>query len=294
VTEFLDYTIDGVVNGMIYAAFALSLVLIWRATRVLNFALPGMAMITTYISYSLIQHGHSYWLAFVVALLAGLAIGAVVELVLIRPVENGPPLNPVIVTLGLLILLEAVAGMIYGGAQHRLPVPFSTSASTIGHTEVSLSRFDIFLVLAVLALMAVLLVLFRRTAVGLRMRAAAFEPEVARLLGVRVGVVLLLGWALASAAGSLGGLLIPQPAFIYPSYLEPFLVFGFTAAIIGGLDSPGGAVIGSLALGIVLSYVEGYVTNGSDLVSVGALAALVLVLLVRPDGLFSRSTARRI
>jgi len=294
VTEFWDLTLDGVVTGMIYAAAALSLVLIWRATRVLNFALPGMAMFTTYLAYTVIEHGGSYWLGFVVALLSGLALGAVVEMGLVRWAASGPQLNPVIVTLGLLILLEALAGMIFGSGQRLIPVPFSTSLGRIGGVRVGLSPFDVFLVVSVLVLMAALFLLFQRTSLGLRMRAAAFAPEVARLLGVRVGRMLVLGWALASAAGSLAGLLVPQPAFLQPQYLEPFLIYGFTAAVIGGLDSPGGAVAGGLVLGLALGYVNGYVSNGGALVPVAALVALLLVLMLRPAGLFSRARARRV
>jgi branched-chain amino acid transport system permease protein len=293
-TRFVDFTLSGLVDGAIYSAFALSLVLIWRATRILNFALSSMAMLSAYVCYSIVLRNGSYWLGFAAALVSGLLLGALVERILMRRVENGPPLNPVIVTLGLLILMESIAGMIFGVNNDGLPTPFSTRQSDLFGVRFDLSPFDFFLLGAVGVLLLGLVVLFRFTSVGLRMRAAAFEPEVARLLGVRVGRMFTLGWALASMAGALAGLLVPRPAFLNPSYLEPALVYGFTAAVIGGLDSPPGAVVGGMGLGLVLSYVDGYFTNGSDLVNVAALVILLVVLMVRPAGLFSRATARRV
>jgi branched-chain amino acid transport system permease protein len=292
VHRFVDFTLNGITSGMIYAALAVSLVLIWRGTRVVNFAQGGMAMLTTYIGVSVVDRHQSYWLAFAVALLCGLVLGAVLERLVVRHVEGKPPLNAVIVTLGLLILIEAVAGMIWGGRFRSFPEPFSIRGFTLGHNHLALSPFDAFTILAVLAVMAGLLVLFRGTAAGLRMRAAAFEPEVARLLGVRVGRVLTMGWALAAVAGSLAGLLVAPNILLYPNNMDAILVFGFTAAILGGLDSPVGAVVGGLVIGLGLSYVGGYL--GSDLESLGALVILIAVLMVRPEGLFTNAAPRRV
>ena len=291
-SRFLDLTLSGISDGMIYAAVALALVLIWRATRIVNFAQGGMLMITTFLAYSVYTSTNSYWLAFFAALVAGLVLGAVVERVLVRPVEGGPPLNAVIVTLGLLILLQAVAGMIWGGTPRSFPPAFSIRGYEIGGRHVLFSPDDLFTVIAVLVVAALLYLLFQRTAVGLRMRASAFQPEVARLLGVRVGRMLTLGWALAAVAGSLAGVLIAPSVFVGPNNFDAVLVFGFTAAVIGGLDSPVGAVIGGLILGLALSYISGY--EGSDLTTLGALVILMAVLMVRPDGLFTRAGARRV
>lgn len=290
--RFVDFTLNGITTGMIYAAVAMALVLIWRGTRILNFAQGGMGMLTTYIAVTLLDRQTSYWLAFVVALVAGAVVGVVVERVLIRPVQAKPPINAVIVTLGLLILVEAVAAMIWGGNFRSFPAPFSVRGLHVGNTEIALSPFDVFTIVAVLAVMVALLVLFRRTATGLRMRAAAFEPEVARLLGVRVGRVLTLGWALAAVVGALAGMLVAPNLFLSPNYMDPILVFGFTAAVLGGLDSPVGALVGGLVVGLVLSYVTGYL--GSELQTVGALVILVAVLMVRPEGLFSSTSTRRV
>jgi branched-chain amino acid transport system permease protein len=289
--EFIEFTLGGISTGMIYAAIALSLVLIWRGTRILNFAQGGMAMFTTYLALLVVEHTGNYWLAFVVALAAGLVLGAVVERVVVRPVESRPPMNAVIVTIGLLILLEGVAGMIYGGQFKSFPPGYSIVGLRIGSVALGISRNDIFITAAVLVAAIALYVIFTYTRVGLRLRAAAFNPAVARLLGVRVGRVLTLGWALAGLIGALAGVLVTPSTFLYPNSMDSVFVLGFTAAVIGGLDSPIGAVVGGLLLGVVLEY-TGYL--GSDVVLLFGLAALILVLMIRPSGLFSTTASRRV
>src|SRR5580704_19617051 len=200
-TRFIDLTLNGISTGAVYAAVALALVLIWRATRIVNFAQGGMLMITTFIASDVISSTGSYWLGFAVALASGLVLGAVVERVLIRRVEGGPPLNAVIVALGLLILLEAVAGMIWGNTPRSFPPAFSIQGYEVGGTRLLFAPNDTFTVPVVFAVAAALAALFRGTALGLKMRAAAFEPEVARMLGVRVGRMFTLGWALAALVG---------------------------------------------------------------------------------------------
>jgi branched-chain amino acid transport system permease protein len=292
VDRFLDLTLNGIANGAIYAAVALSLVLIWRSTRILNFAQAGMLMLTTFIAWALIDAGSPYVVGFVAALASGLLLGAVVERTIIRPVEGAPPLNAVIVTLGLLVLLEAVAGMIWGGQPKSFPPAFSIKGYEIGGRSVLFSPFDLFTVLVVGGLMLALVALFRFTDLGLRMRAAALEPEVARLLGVRVGRMFTAGWALASMAGSLAGVLVAPAVFVAPPNFDAVLVFGFTAAVLGGLESPPGALVGGLLLGLALSYISGYL--GSEVVTLGALVILIAVLMVRPTGLFTRESVRRV
>lgn len=291
-TRFIDLTLNGVSTGAIYSAVALALVLIWRATRIVNFAQGGMLMITTFIASSVIDSSGSYWLGFIVALASGLVLGAIVERVLIRRVESAPPLNAVIVALGLLILLQAAAGMIWGNSPRAFPAAFSIRGYDIGSTRVLFAPNDTFIVLVVLGVAVGLGVLFRVTPLGLRMRAAAFEPEVARLLGVRVGQMFTVGWALAALVGSLAGLLVAPSVFVGPNNFDPILIFGFTAAVLGGLDSPLGAVIGGLLLGLALSYVSGY--EGSSMVTLAALVILLAVLMFRPTGLFSAVQSRRV
>src|SRR5271168_4932393 len=291
VVEFLQFTLSGIVFGMVYAAIALSLVLIWRGTRLVNFAQGGMAMFTTYVAIEVIYKTHSYWAGFVVALAAGLVLGAVCELTVIRPTTGKPQLNAVIVTIGLLIFLEGLAGILFGGQYRSFPAAFSIIGLRVGGTPIGVSRFDVFVVVAVLVSTLALAVAFRYTAAGLRMRAAAFNATVARLSGIRVARVLTVGWALAGLLGALAGVLVTPSTFLYPNSMDAIFVLGFTAAVIGGLDSPVGAVVGGLLLGVALSYAGGYL--GSDLTSLVALGILVVVLMIRPGGLFSAVRVRQ-
>ena len=289
---FIVLTLTGVAAGMIYSALALALVLIWRATRVVNFSQGAMAMATTYIALAVIQATGNYWFGFIAALAAGLVMGAVAERAIVRWVEKGPPLNAVIVTLGLLLVLEAVVPMIWGAQIRSFPAPFSIAASEIGGRFIALSPFNIFTIAVVLLVMVGLLVLFRFTGLGLSMRAAAFAPEIARLLGVRVGRLLTFGWGLATMAGALAGLLVAPTLLLYPNNMDAVLVYGFTAAVLGGLDSPIGALVGGLSIGLALSYIGGYL--GGDLETAGVLVILIAILMVRPQGLFVHGAERRV
>jgi branched-chain amino acid transport system permease protein len=291
----LNLVIYGLANGTIYAAVALALVLIWRSTRIVNFAQGGMLMFTTFIAWELVvKHHQNYWLGLAVALAAGLVLGAVVERVVVRPVENGPPLNPVIVTLGMLLVLQGAAGMIWGNGLSSYPPEFSVDYYHAGHQVILFSPELLFIVIAVAVVCIGLYFLFQRSPLGLRMRASAFNPEIARLLGVRVGRMLTLGWALAAMVGALAGVLIAgtQPNYINPNGFDGLLILGFTAAVIGGLDSPVGAVVGGGLLGIALSLLDNYVSNDIDTFFV--LVLLLVVLMIRPNGLFSRRSVRRV
>jgi branched-chain amino acid transport system permease protein len=290
--EFVEFTLGGIATGMIYAAIAVSLVLIWRGTRVLNYSQGGMAMFTTYVAWLVIRGTGSYWAGFVLALAAGLVLGAILERGVVRPTMGKSPLNSVIVTIGLLIFLEGLAGILYGGQYRSFPAAFSVTGLKIGNFALGISPNDLFTAAAVLAAALALAAVFRYTSVGLRLRATAFRPDVARLLGVRIGRVLTLGWALAGLFGALAGVLVTPSTFLYPNSMDSIFVLGFTAAVIGGLDSPVGAVTGGVLLGVVLSYADGYL--GSNLVLVYGLAALVLVLMIRPSGLFSAAATRRV
>jgi branched-chain amino acid transport system permease protein len=292
--EFVEFTLGGISDGVIYAAIGLSLVLIWRGTRVLNYAQGGMAMFTSYIALFVITATGSYWLGFVVALGTGLVLGAVLERAVVRPTLGKPPLNAVIVTIGLLILIEGVAGMMYGSKNRSFPAPLSIVGAKVGHFALGpgSSPAAIFTAAAVLAAAAMLALLFRYTSVGLRMRASAFSGTVAQLMGVRVGRMTTVGWALAGLVGALAGMLVTPQTFLYPNSMDSIFVLGFTAAVIGGLDSPVGAIVGGLILGIVLNYVTGYV--GSNLPELAGLAILILVLMLRPSGLFASTASRQV
>ncbi|GAB4106666.1 branched-chain amino acid ABC transporter permease [Micromonospora taraxaci] len=290
--RFVFLTVDGLSRGAVYAAFALALVLIWRAARVVNFAQGAMAVAAAYVAYSVAAATGSYWLGFVVAIVAGLLLGALVDRVVMRHVDHASPLNPVIVALGLVLLIQAVLGMVYGNEFRPAEAPFSRAALSVGGVAV-LSPYDLFVFATIGVVVSGLAWMFARTPVGLRMRAAAFAPEVSRLLGVNVGGMLTLGWALASGVGALAAMLvIPTELGLHPHAMDLVFVSAFTAAVVGGLDSPPGAVVGGLVVGLLLSYVSGYA--GSDLTPLAVLVLLLAVLLVRPGGLFAPVAARRV
>ncbi|HEX8779915.1 MAG TPA: branched-chain amino acid ABC transporter permease [Nocardioides sp.] len=290
--QFLTTALTGLTLGFVYAAFALALVLIWRSTRIVNFAQAPMAMITVYVALVLVDAGYSYWVGFFASLLTGFLLGALVERIAIRPVEGGSHINAVILTLGLFIVIHSLAAIIFGSSYRSFPAPFGLRGFQVGDLTIALTGFGVFTIVSVLVVMALLVLLFRYTDLGLKMRASAYNPEVARLLGVKVGRMLTLGWALAALVGSLSGLLIAGGGLVHPSYMDSVVVYGFVAAVLGGLDSPAGAVVGGLLLGLSLSFVSGYL--GSELVALAALLILVVVLLVRPGGLFTTTVERRV
>jgi branched-chain amino acid transport system permease protein len=290
--EFLEFTLGGISTGMIYAAIALSLVLVWRGTRVLNYAQGAMAMLTCYIAIEVIDTTGNYWLGFAVALASGLLLGALVERTLMRHVTGKPPLNAIIVTIGLLIGIEGLAGVLFTSNNRSFPPAFSINGLSIGSVALGISSNDLFTGAAVLVAAGLLAVAFRYTSMGLKLRATAFNLQITRLLGIRVGRILTLGWALAGLLGALAGMLVTPSTFLNPNSMDAVFVLGFTAAVIGGLESPVGAVAGGLILGLALSYAGGYL--GSALVNLFGLAALLIVLMLRPSGLFSGAPARRV
>ncbi|GAA2682790.1 branched-chain amino acid ABC transporter permease [Actinoplanes palleronii] len=288
--RFVYLTFDGLSRGAVYAAFALALVLIWRAARIVNFAQGAMAVAAVYVAYSVTDATGSYWLGFVAAIVFGLLLGVAVEKTVMRFVDHSSPLNGVVVALGLVLIVQGVLGILFGNEYRPIETPFRRDAFEVGGIAL-LSRYDVFVFAAVGAVVVALTLLFTRTAVGLRMRAAAFAPDVSRLLGVPVGGMLTLGWALAAAVGSLAGMLVvPTELGLHPTAMDVVFVSAFTAAVVGGLDSPIGAVTGGLVVGLLLSYVSGYL--GATVAPMAVLFLLVAVLLGRPGGLFSHSKAR--
>jgi branched-chain amino acid transport system permease protein len=290
VQQFVTLTLAGVIVGSVFAAFALTLVLIYRATRIINFGQGAMAMFSAYLALEVIRRTDSYAVGFVVALVTGFVIGGLVERLIVRPVETGPEINAVIVTLGVFVGFVALASILFGNTIEGYPAAFSVR----GFEAVAITPNDIYKLVAVLVAMGLLVALFRFTNLGLQLRAAAFGQETARLLGVKVSQMLTFGWALAGLFGALAGILIASGGPIQPNYMDAVVVFGFVAAVLGGLDSFIGAVVGGLVLGMTNAYVSGYVDRGSSLVPMAALAILVVVLLLRPNGLFSSSVTRKV
>lgn len=298
---FINTILIGITSGAIYSLMAIALVLVWRSTRVVNFAQAGQALISTYIGYEIIQRFHSFWWALIVAMVAGAAISALVEALLMRTLfkraTDGPisGVAPIIATLGLLGLIHGGLGLIFGTKNASIRPPVSNVGYTISGHTLAFSPLKLLIVSSVLFLMLVLSLIFQRTNVGLALRASAYAPEIARLAGVRVDGIRTLGWALAGAAGAAAGMLQTPDGngALSPDSLEfsLLLVFGFIAAVIGGLESLVGSVIGGLVLGLVLAFVLTYISG--SLVFITAFVVLILVLLVRPSGLIGTKRGRR-
>jgi branched-chain amino acid transport system permease protein len=291
--RFMLFTVNGFTTGAVFAAVALALVLIWRSTRVLNFAQGGQAIVSAYVAWTVTDLTGSFWLGLAAALISGLLLGALIQATVFRTAESMPVLNWVIIGVGLLVFIQAVLGWLYSTPPERaIHAPFSEAKHRVGGLP-TISNQDIFVLLAVMATMVALGFLMAKTPLGLRMRAAAFAPDTARLMGVKVSRMLTLGWALAGLAGALAAMMaVNAPTLLTPEAMDIVFVLGFTAAVVGGLESPVGAVVGGLTCGLVLPYTTGYL--GSQLLEPAALVLLVVVLLVKPEGLFSSVESRRV
>src|SRR5215208_2349567 len=290
--QFLQQVVSGLASGGIYASLAVAIVLIYRSTRVINFAQGEMGMFMTFVALWLIDGGWPYWGAFFATLAMAFVGGVLLERIVIRPIESAPPVTVVIVTVGLLIALNGAAFWIWGGETRSFPSAFSTRPIRIGGVAFSIQDFGIIGV----SLVAVFLLylFFRFTKAGLALRAAALNPEASRLVGVRVRWMLALGWGFASVLGALSGMMVAPLVFLDPNMMRGVLLYALAAAILGGLDSPLGAVIGGLALGVGLNLISTYVDFVGDTLKLPVAFAVILgVLLVRPAGLLGRTTLRR-
>jgi branched-chain amino acid transport system permease protein len=301
---FAQLTIEGLAIGAVYGSLALALVLVYRATHVINFAQGELAMATTYVAYQLIQWGLSYWEAFFATLAVAMVLGTVLEVALIRPVLHRSVIATVIVTVGLFILIDGVVNWIWGGDFKPMPSPFGTKVYDVGGVAIPRLYFGMLFVVLVSA--ALVWVLFRFTKLGLGMRAAALRPAAAALVGVRVDRMLAIGWGLAAVLGAVAGLMAePSQLFLSPSLMQQILVYAFAAAVLGGLESPFGAVVGGLMIGVFLNLMVGYASTisndlhlpfaiSAELQLPFAFALLLLILLVKPTGLFGHREVRRV
>ncbi len=289
------FLVVGLAQGTVYGSLALALVLIYRATEIINFAQGEMAMATTYFAYQLTAvWGISYWLAFALTLLFAFVFGTVVQLVFVRPVQHKSVIAVVIVTVGLFILIDGVVEWVWGADIKFMPAPFGNAVYHLG--GVAIARQDIGTLAVTIVSVGVLWLLFQRTKVGLGMRAAALRPASARLVGVRVDRMLALGWGLAAVLGAIAGLMGEAYSYsLQPSFMQPILLYAFAAAVLGGLESPVGALVGGIALGIFLNLVGQYVHFvTSELRLPFAFAVLLVVLLIKPSGLFGRKRVRKV
>jgi branched-chain amino acid transport system permease protein len=295
VANFFQQVVSGLASGGIYGSLALALVLIYRATGIVNFAQGEMAMFSTFVCWALVRHhGFPYWGAFFATLAISFLGGVGLQRVVIRPVERRPMLTIVTVTIGLFLLINATVRWIWGTQPKTLPSPFPTRAVHVG--GVAMSILDLGVIAVTIGTVLVLWAFFQFTKVGLAMRAGAAAPEPARLVGIRTSWMLALAWGLAAVLGALSGLLTaPEQGSFDQNLMQAILIYAFAAAVLGGLDSAAGAVVGGFVLGVGLNLLTTYVGFVTPEIRLPvALAALFAILVLRPSGLFGRTAVRKV
>lgn len=290
--QFINGLLSGVSSGLIYGLIALAIVLVWRSSRAVNFAQAGQAMFSTFVALSIYEKTGNYAIALVVALVAGAIIGGITYLIIARTLRTQGSSAALIASLGALVLFESGAGMIWGADLRIFQAPLSMDGIAVGNTILSFSPYDVFVVVSAGLLVLLTSLLFNKTRIGLAMRAASLNAEVAQISGVQVQRMLFLGWIIAGVLGGMAGVLIGPLLFLTPSAFAIVLIFAFTAAVVGGLDSPPGAILGGLSTGVVLSLVTAYSdASNAPLVALGVLA---LTLLIHPQGLLGGRVGRQV
>jgi branched-chain amino acid transport system permease protein len=287
--HLLQQVLSGLATGSIYASLALALVMIYQATETVNFAQAEMAMFSTYLAWTLMQAGVPFWVAFVLTVGISFLGGVLIERILIRPVESAPVLNQVIVFIGLLVIFNSLAGWIFTYTVKDFPSPFPERSLLDG----MITFHDLGVIGISLAMLALLYLFFRFTPLGLAMRAAAQNPASARLVGIRVGWMLAIGWGFAAALGAVAGIMVAPVLFLDPNMMSGVLIYAFAAALLGGISSPGGAVVGGLIVGVLENLVGTYLIP-SELKLAVALILIIIILVVRPSGLFGAAMAKRV
>jgi branched-chain amino acid transport system permease protein len=286
----LHQVFSGLATGGIYASLALALVMIYRATELVNFAQGEMAMFSTYLAWSMINAGLPYWPAFLLTIGVSFLAAAVIELAIIRPLAGAPVLASVIVFIGLLLVFNSIAGWIFSYTIKTFPSPFPSEPLWANSY---ISTHEVGAIGVTLVLLAMLFVFFRWTELGLTMRAAAENPVSSRLVGIRVARMVALGWGLAAALGAVAGMMVAPIIFLDPNMMSGVLLYAFAAALLGGIDNPWGAVLGGFSLGIVENLLGAYLI-GTELKMTVALVIIVLVLVVKPSGVFGRTVLTRV
>jgi branched-chain amino acid transport system permease protein len=286
----LHQVFSGLATGGIYASLALALVMIYRATELVNFAQGEMAMFSTYLAWSMINAGLPYWPAFLLTIGVSFLAAAVIQLAIIRPLANAPILASVIVFIGLLLVFNSIAGWIFSYTIKTFPSPFPSEPLWANSY---ISTHEVGAIGVTLVLLAMLFVFFRWTELGLTMRAAAENPVSSRLVGIRVARMVALGWGLAASLGAVAGMMVAPIIFLDPNMMSGVLLYAFAAALLGGIDNPWGAVLGGFSLGIVENLLGAYLI-GTELKMTVALVIIVLVLVVKPSGVFGRTVLTRV
>jgi branched-chain amino acid transport system permease protein len=299
--QLIQQVASGLANGAIYACVALALVMIFVSTSHINFAQGEMAMFSTYLSWQLIQWGVGYWPAFVIAVLVSFVGGILIERTILRPLHTAPVLSVVVVFIGLLAVFNSVAGTIWSYLIKEYPSPFPKEAFDLAGL---IGAHQVGVVVVTLVVLSALYVFFRYTPLGLAMRAAAQNPVSARLAGVRVDWMLALGWGLAAAVGAVAGMMVAHIVYLEPNMMAGILLYAFAGALLGGITSPGGAVLGGFMVGVLENLVAFFgnviekqigvyiIGNGEKLTV--ALIIVICVLTLKPSGLFGRVVVTRV
>jgi branched-chain amino acid transport system permease protein len=299
--DFINTLLIGITAGSIYSLMAIAIVLVWRSTRVVNFAAGGLALASSFVGAAVLEKTGSFWIALPLAMIAGAVFSAFIEYFFLRPLlkrsggKGDEIFLPIIATLGLLGIIKAILNYIYGDRVGSLPPPLSDKGFIVSGQSIALSPMRLLILAIVLILVASLTLIFQRTNLGLSLRASSFAPEISRLSGIRVDLIRTVGWAISGAAGATAGILQTTngAGSISPESFEfsLLLVFGFVAAVIGGIESLIGAVVGGLTLGVILAIILLYA--GGSLVFFAAFLILILVLLIRPHGIIGVKGGRR-
>lgn len=282
----------GIATGGIYACMALAIVMIYQAIHVLNFSQGEMAMFSTFIAWQLLQWGVPYWLAFALTIAISMAGGLLIERTIFKPIKNAPVLSHIAVFIALFVIFNSVAGFIWDFTVKPFPSPFG-EASLFGRGLIGTHQAGMIVVSFILLFL--LFIFFRFTRIGLAMRAAAENPDSARLVGIRVDLMVGLGWGMAAAIGAVAGMMIAPIVFLEPNMMVSILVYGFAGAVLGGLASPGGAVFGGFAVGVIENLAGTYIpVVGAEIKLPIALFLIIAVLVVKPTGLFGRTIVQRV
>ncbi len=287
---FLQQIASGLANGCIYGSVALALVMIYQSTHHINFAQGEMATFSTFIAWAMVQAGWPYWGAFFATVAISFVAGLLIQRLILRPVEKAPVLTNVIVFIGLLLIVNALSGWIFNHLLKSFPSPFPKDAFFASQ------YFNAHAVGSAVVMVGVLLALFaffRFTPIGLAMRAAAQNADSARLVGIRVSWMLGLGWGLAAAIGAVAGMMVAPIVFLDPNMMSGILLYGFAAALLGGIDNPVGAVLGGFVVGVLKNLLGAYVI-GTELKLTVALVLIVATLTLKPDGLMGKKVVTRV
>jgi branched-chain amino acid transport system permease protein len=289
---FLHQVLAGLATGGIYACMALAIVMIYQAIDSLNFAQGEMAMFSTFIAWQLIQWGLPYWAAFFATIGISFVAGVAIERIVFKPLRNASLLSHIVVFIALFGILNSLAGFIWDFSIKNFPSPFG-SRPFFGSGL--MSRHDAGMIFVTLIVLMLLFVFFRYTRIGLAMRATAANPESARLVGIRVGWMVALGWGMAAAIGAVAGMLIAPVVFLEPNMMLSILLYGFAAAVVGGLNSPLGAVVGGFGVGVIENLAGTFIPYvGRELKLTIALALIIAVLTLKPSGLFGKTVVYRV